>query len=112
MLVVDDSDAIRVVLCELLAAAGLVVVGEGSNGQEAVCQAELLQPDLVVLDDRMPIMRGIEAVSEIRRRCPGVKILLYSATSESIDTDDPPDVLVRKGEDPGELLAAIAEITK
>jgi DNA-binding NarL/FixJ family response regulator len=57
---------------------GAQVVGEASDGQEAIQLVKTLLPDLAILDISMPKMNGIEACREIRRLVPGVKILVLT----------------------------------
>ena len=54
------------------------MVAEAANGREAVSQAEQLEPDLVIVDISMPVLNGFEATTQIRRRCPGVKVLVLT----------------------------------
>jgi DNA-binding NarL/FixJ family response regulator len=54
------------------------VCGEAENGQEAVEKVLSLKPELVVLDLSMPIMNGIEAAREIRKKAPSTKIVIFS----------------------------------
>jgi two-component system response regulator NreC len=58
------------------------VVAEASDGREAVRQALLLQPDVVVLDIGMPLLNGIEATRQIARRFANINILILSMHSE------------------------------
>lgn len=62
----------------LSAQAEFLVVGDAANGQEAVRQARLLQPDIVLMDISMPRMNGMEAVAILRRKVPKVKILVLT----------------------------------
>ena len=64
---------------------GLEVIGEVSDGLEAVRKAEELKPDLILLDIGLPTMNGIEAARQIREISPGSKILFVSQES-SADT--------------------------
>jgi len=108
---VDDNTAIRSALIDLLSAAGLVVVGQGASGADAVLLSRDLQPDLLVLDDRMPRVTGLEAIAEIRRLAPTTKILLYSGTPEAVSgATHAPDVVVPKGAHPTDLLTVIADL--
>jgi CheY-like chemotaxis protein len=69
-LVVDDFEAWRdFVRSTLEKVPGLLIVGEASDGSEAVRKAQALQPDLVVLDIALPIMNGFEVAREIGRSC-------------------------------------------
>ena len=58
--------------------AGLAVVGEVSDGLEAVHKAEDLQPDLILLDIGLPSLNGIEAARQIRELAPNSKIVFVS----------------------------------
>ena len=71
VLVVDDYEPWRRFVCSTLQKRPeLQVVGEVSDGLEAVQQAEQLQPDLIVLDIGLPTMNGIEAARRIREVSP------------------------------------------
>lgn len=79
ILLVEDQTIIRQGLRRLLEAqADLQVVAEAENGQEAVEQVAALQPDLVLLDVRMPVMDGVTATQLIYNRFPHVKILVLT----------------------------------
>jgi signal transduction histidine kinase len=58
---------------------GYEVVGEGSNGREAVAAVERHRPDIVLMDMNMPVMNGVEATREIKERHPDVKVLALTA---------------------------------
>jgi len=79
VLIADDHTLFREGLCSLLAGREEIsVVGEAANGREAVSKAEQLGPDLVIVDISMPVLNGFEATTQIRRRCPGVKVLVLT----------------------------------
>jgi DNA-binding NarL/FixJ family response regulator len=74
ILVVDDFEAFRQFVCSTLGKnPELQVVGEASDGSEAVHKAEELQPDLIVLDIGLPTLNGIEVVRQIRKLAPSPK---------------------------------------
>jgi DNA-binding NarL/FixJ family response regulator len=79
ILLVDDQDLIRRGLRALLKTdRDLVVVGEASNGREAIDLVGSLQPDVVLMDVRMPEMDGVAATGEIVRRFPRTKVLILT----------------------------------
>ena len=79
----DDHAVVRAGIRALLEAQpGLEVVGEASSGREAVEVVEQFDPDVALLDIRMPDMSGLEACREIRARCPEVEILILSMYSD------------------------------
>ncbi len=83
VLVVDDHAVLRQALRYMLEAQpGLEVVGEASNGREAVDIAEKLMPDVVLMDTVMPGLNGIEATRQIRRRLPKTKVLMLTGYME------------------------------
>lgn len=65
ILLADDEAILRLDLREMLIDAGYVVVGEASNGQEAVKLAQTLKPDCIIMDVKMPLMDGITAAEII-----------------------------------------------
>jgi response regulator NasT len=82
ILVAEDEALIRLDLAEMLAEAGYDVVGQASNGEQAVEMAKGLTPDLVIMDVKMPVMDGITAAEEIgsARICPVVMLTAFSQT--------------------------------
>jgi len=77
--VVDDSEPFRKFFCSTLGhRPELQIVGEASDGLEAVQKAEELHPDLILLDIGLPSLHGIEAARRIRNLSPGSKILFVS----------------------------------
>ena len=82
VLVVDDAVFMRKVVSDALAAGGHEVVGEGSNGVEAVERFRELQPELITLDITMPEKTGLEALAEIIAIDPNAKVLMCSALGQ------------------------------
>lgn len=81
--VVDDHNAFRQYLCELLyRTSDIEVVGSAENGKIAVELAKTLKPDVVLMDVRMPVMNGIEATRQITRESPNTKIIAFSSCLE------------------------------
>ena len=82
VLVVDDALFMRVRLKDILERNGFEVVGEGSNGIEAVERYKELNPDVVTLDITMPEMDGIEALQGIMNYDPKAKVIMCSAMGQ------------------------------
>ena len=77
ILIADDSPVVRQCLGRLLCShLDWEVCGEASDGEDAVCQARELAPDVVVLDFMMPGKNGIEAAREIGKLLPRIPVLL------------------------------------
>jgi DNA-binding NarL/FixJ family response regulator len=79
LVLVDDQSLIRRGLRALLKTdSELAVIGEAENGQEAITLVETLQPDVVIMDIRMPVMDGVEGTKVICERFPQVKVLVLT----------------------------------
>lgn len=78
IVIADQNREIRSRIRFLLEEAGWEVIGEASDGQDAVDQAQKLCPDLVTLDIAMPIKNGIEAATEILKTSPRTKVLILT----------------------------------
>ena len=77
--VVDDSATLRENLCRFLGTHPLIrVVGTATQGNEALHMAELLRPDLVLMDLNMPLMDGLEATAILRRRFPAMRVIIMT----------------------------------
>lgn len=80
VLIVDDSDLARRMLRSILeSGADVEVCGEATDGKSAIGKTEILNPDLVVLDIRMPVLNGLAATRTIRQFSPRTAVLLVSA---------------------------------
>jgi len=86
VVVADDQALFRRGLSVVLAASDdIEVVGEASDGEEAVAKAQELTPDVVLMDVRMPRLSGIEAARHIRRILPATEILMLTVSDEEED---------------------------
>ncbi len=83
LLLVDDHDVVRQGLRMFLSLDdSLLVVGEARNGEEAVAQAELLRPDVVIMDLMMPVLDGVQATRIIRAALPDTEVLALTSSLE------------------------------
>jgi NarL family two-component system response regulator LiaR len=115
LLVVDDHTVVRKGIIAMLdTEPDLTVIGECSNGQEAVDSYDRLKPDVVLMDLVMPVMDGVEAIREIKRTNPKARILvLTSFTSDervfaAIEAGATGYLL--KDSDPEDLVKAIHQV--
>jgi DNA-binding NarL/FixJ family response regulator len=84
----DDHTIVREGLRALLLAdSGIEVVGEATDGREAVNLAIELRPDIVVMDIAMPHLNGLEATSKVRAALPDTKVIILSAHSDDAYID-------------------------
>ncbi len=83
LLLVDDQDLFRQGLASLLSLEDdLDVVGQARHGQEAIALTEQLQPDVILMDVRMPICDGVVATREIHARYPWIRIMVLTTFDE------------------------------
>lgn len=88
VLLVDDESLVRRILKQILASyQDMELVGEAADGKEAISAVERLQPDIVVMDIRMPALDGIAAAREIHVKYPHVKIIGLSEHAHDFNTD-------------------------
>jgi DNA-binding NarL/FixJ family response regulator len=78
ILVVDDDPDQRFLARTLFERAGISVVAEAADADDALLQAEDHHPDLVVLDLQMPGRSGLDLLPELRSRCPGASVVVVS----------------------------------
>lgn len=81
----DDHHFFREGMRELLAAQGVTVVGEATNGTEAITLTRKLKPDVVVIDLKMPGLSGVEAIRHILAASPEQPIVVLTASAEEHD---------------------------
>ena len=78
ILVAEDEALIRMDLVEMLEEAGYVVVAQATNGEEAIALATEHQPDLAILDVKMPVLDGISAAEKIISIAPVLMLTAFS----------------------------------
>lgn len=115
ILIADDHAIVREGLRALISSEpGMILVGEAVNGIEAIQKAQLLNPDVVLLDLVMPCKDGIQAIEEIKQENPAACILVL--TSFSADDKIFPAIkagalgYILKDSTPEELLKAIRSV--
>jgi DNA-binding NarL/FixJ family response regulator len=113
VLVADDVPRLRDLMRELLENDGrFAVVGEASDGLEALILADTLRPDVILLDVAMPVMDGLSALPAIRRTTGGARIVVFSGlhhqelATRAVRAGA--DAFVEKGAPLSELTAALA----
>jgi two-component system, chemotaxis family, chemotaxis protein CheY len=79
VLIVEDAPFIREMIKDILESHDYTVVGEASNGLEAIEKYESLKPDVVLMDILMPGMDGLSAISKIKELDQNAKIIVVSA---------------------------------
>lgn len=82
VLITDDAAFMRMMLKDILTKNGHEVVGEASNGQEALDQYKSLSPDLVTMDITMPDVDGIKGLQLIKEFDPNAKVVMCSAMGQ------------------------------
>jgi response regulator NasT len=80
VVVAEDETLIRLDLVEMLREQGYDVVGEASNGEQAVALADQLRPDVVIMDVKMPVLDGLSAAEQIHEAglCPVIMLTAFS----------------------------------
>src|SRR5436305_8179341 len=88
IVLVDDHELFRGGLRDLLEAQGLMVVGEGADGETGVQLARDLAPDVVVMDLNMPGISGVEATRQILEQAPLARVIVLTISAEDGDVMD------------------------
>lgn len=82
ILVVDDAAFMRMMIKDILTKNGYEVVGEASDGTQAIEKFKETNPDLITMDITMPEMDGITALKEIKKLDPSAKVIMCSAMGQ------------------------------
>jgi NarL family two-component system response regulator LiaR len=83
IMIVDDHAVVRSGLSAFLSVnPDLEMVGEAENGEQAVVRAELLKPDVILMDLMMPVLDGVGAIRAIKSRTPGIQIIALTSFQE------------------------------
>lgn len=117
VLIVEDQDLIRKSLAIVLnMAEDLHVVGAAENGSKAIELVEALRPDVVLMDIHMPVMDGVEATEQIKRRWPSVKVVMLTTFQEveyvSAALHAGAEGYILKAIDPMDLASAIRLVNR
>jgi two-component system, NarL family, response regulator NreC len=112
----DDHVLVREGLRSLLERSGMQVVGEASDGQEAMQKVQSLQPDIAVLDVSMPVLNGLSAAREFARLSPKTKAILLTQHDEDQYVRDALESGVKgyvlKNQAASDLVRAIHEVSR
>jgi len=85
ILIVDDHTLVRDGIASLLRAEGFTVVGEAADGWQALAKTRELNPDLVLMDIKMPGLGGSEATRLIKAEMPQVKVVMLTVSDDAQD---------------------------
>ncbi len=115
VLVVDDHDLIRAGLSRMLLDDGTIeIVGEAASGEEAIDKARQINPDVVLMDIKMPGIGGLEATRRLKRQSENIKVVVVTAC---IDDPYPTHVMesgasayVSKNSHISEMIKAIKQV--
>jgi DNA-binding NarL/FixJ family response regulator len=115
VLIVEDLPRTRESMRALLATwPPLAALAEAASGEQALELAGSFQPDVALMDVRMPGIGGLEATRRIKARWPEIKVIVLSLYSEYADEAlaAGADAFVSKGEPAENLLAALARVSR
>lgn len=112
----EDHILVRQGLKSLLDREGYQIVGEGSDGQEALKHVANLQPDIAIMDITMPLLNGINAAREMHRSSPKTKAILLTQHDEDEYVSEALDAGVKgyvlKSQVASDLLEAIRQVSR
>lgn len=114
VLIVDDSPQVRRELRTLLTLVGdIEIVGEAADGLEAIRAAQMLQPEVILMDLEMPVMDGYQAARKIKALYPACRVVALTVygdpASRNRAADAGMDVFLVKGGSLESLVQAISE---
>ncbi len=116
VLLVDDHVLVRQGLRSLIEREGFQVVGEASDGQDALRQIGTARPDIVVMDISMPTMNGLHAAREMRKSFPKTKTILLTQHDEKQYVSEALDVGVKgyvlKNQAGSDLVQALRQVER
>ena len=115
VLICDDYAAIRRMLTVIVdQSPGLRVVGEAADGKEAIEKAQLLQPDVILLDLAMPAHTGLDALPTLRRVSPEARIIVFSGFAEGLVAEQVIELgavrYLEKSAEPATIVATIHQV--
>lgn len=93
--IADDHPAMLTAVCEVLAEAGIEIVGRAQNGEDALAKIVARRPDVALVDVRMPRLGGVEVAREAVRQAPETGIVFYTAYGDRALVLEALDVGVR-----------------
>lgn len=88
VIIVDDNDLMRTLLRGILRNEDCLVVGEAKHGLIALELIERHQPDIVFLDVMMPIMDGLEALQDIKKRFPAIRVVMVTGSPSADNVNE------------------------
>ena len=116
ILIVDDRDVVRSELHHVLELSeGIIVAGEAADGLEALRQAALVKPDVVLMDLEMPGMDGFEAIHQIKAQHLARAVIVLTIYADAFNQkkamDAGADAFIAKGADLGAIMELIEQFS-
>ena len=114
VMIVDDEDLLRGALRRLLEKQGLTVCAEARDGEEAVATAAAMEPDVILMDFKMPRLNGLDAAKRIKMARPQVCVIMTTAYSDQVFRDEAESVGIAayllKGTRPAEIITVLLDV--